>query len=159
MKELASSYSKIFIILLLSFIGLPQLSAQVQPTPIQDIDSLIQVEPKPMLILLSTDWCQYCQMQKMQIRKNEAFLKNKHNFYYSEFDAETKQEIIFNGIAFNYKPTGIHIGTHTLAEYLNGDQQLVYPTWVILDPHYNILFRHQGVLLPKEIKKLMEILQ
>lgn len=159
MKELASVYRQIFAYILLSLTFWSNASAQIKPISIELVDSILQVEAKPMLILLSTDWCQYCQMQKAQIRKNKAFLRNAHRFHYIEFDAGSKKDIVFNTKSYAYQPTGINIGTHELAVHLNGDDHLVYPTWVIMNSNYDILFRNKGVLLPKNIDKLMEILK
>lgn len=132
---------------------------QVKPIDIHQLDSIMQVEPKPVLILLSTTWCQYCQMQKQQIRKNKTFKKNQSLFYYVEFDAESKESILFNGKAYNYQPRGANIGTHELSFALNGSDKLVYPTWVLLNEQYQPQFRNQGLLVPKQVGELLEALR
>lgn len=130
--------------------------AQIAPSAISKVDSLMALEPKPILILLSTDWCQYCRMQKSQIRKNEDFLEKADLFYYVEFDAESEEIIPFQGKDYVFKPTGKNTGTHELARALNGPGTLAYPTWVLLDRNYQVLFRHGGVLTPNQFKELLD---
>lgn len=156
MTELVKSlfFSLIAIVFLIPIAGYTQ---QVKPTLIADIDSLMSKEAKPILILLSTDWCQYCQMQKIQLRKNKAFIKNLNQYYYIEFDAEQKAPVVFNGKEYVYKPTGAKVGIHQLAQMLNGPDPLSFPKWVVLSPTYEVLFRHNGVLLPNEVDKLVAL--
>lgn len=131
--------------------------AQLIPADIAKVDSLMAQEAKPILVLLSTDWCQYCQMQKNQIRKNKDFAAKANLFYYAEFDAESKENVLFQGKEYAFKPTGKNTGTHELARALNGPGTLAFPTWVLLDRNYQVLFRHGGVLTPDQLKELLEV--
>lgn len=131
-------------------------NAQINPVDIEKVDSLMAQQAKPILILLSTDWCQYCRMQKKQLRKNKDFAKKADLFYYVEFDAESKGEISFQGRGYTFKPTGKNTGTHELARTLNGPGTLAFPTWVLLDKNYQVLFRHGGVLTPNQLKELLD---
>ncbi len=133
--------------------------AQTTPFSIIQVDSLLKQTPKPVLILLSTDWCQYCQMQKQQLRKNKKFEEKSALFYYVEFDAESKEPIRFQEKDYVYKPTGANIGTHELALALNGPHRLAYPTWILLDKNYQVLFRHGGVLPPAQLEELLDTLE
>ncbi len=131
-------------------------NAQINPVGIEKVDSLMTQHAKPILILLSTDWCQYCRMQKNQLRKNKDFAKKADLFYYVEFDAESKDDILFQGKSYTFKPTGKNTGTHELARTLNGPGTLAFPSWVLLDRNYQVLFRHGGVLTPIQLKKLLD---
>ncbi|TDQ75743.1 thioredoxin family protein [Sphingobacterium yanglingense] len=150
----------IFILLTVSGLLTVVIShAQTKPTSITKVDSLLANEPKPVLILLSTDWCQYCQMQKQQVLKNKKFMEKSNLFYYVEFDAESKQTIRFQEKDYAYKPTGANIGTHELALTLNGPHKLAYPTWILLDKDYQVVFRHGGVLPPAQLEELLDTLE
>ncbi|MGO3109525.1 MAG: thioredoxin family protein [Sphingobacterium sp.] len=133
-------------------------TAQLKTFSIEDVDSLMLDKQKPILILLSTDWCKYCQMQKKQIEKNNDFL-NQNNFYYVIFNAESKDAIVFQQRTFHYKPTGLSSGIHELAVALNGSEKVAFPTWVLLDTKYQVLFRYNGVLKPLEIKELLKAIK
>lgn len=133
--------------------------AQISPIPVERVDSLMAVNPKPMLFLISTAWCQYCHLQKQQIRKNDTFTQNAEHFYFVELNAEQKETLTFNGKNYVHKPTGINIGIHELALSLNTSQQISYPTWVLLDEQYKPLFKHNGVLNKLQLNALLIAIQ
>lgn len=149
--------SHIRALLLISVLFVADTSlSQIKPISIAAVDSILAKDPKPVLILLSTEWCQYCQMQKKQVRKNKKFMEKGNLFHYVEFDAESKQTIRFGGREYVYKPTGAGVGTHEFALTWNGDHKLVYPTWILLDRNQKVLFRHGGVLLPEQMNDLLD---
>lgn len=95
-------------------------------------------------------------MQKVQIQKNNIIKQSTSSFYYVEFDAESRHIVNFNGITYAFKPSGKNIGIHELAHELNGGKKMTFPTWIVLSSDYQVLFSHQGVLLPREINKLVK---
>ena len=129
--------------------------AQLKLTTIGSVDSAMNVDEKPLVMLLSTRWCGYCQMQKAQLRKNKNFIKAANHFYYVEFDAESDKNIHFHGNEYQTKSSGGAKGIHQLAKALNGSERVAFPTWVLLDKNYQVLFRHSGVLLPKQMNELI----
>lgn len=149
----------IFLLLTIALLSIGSYcSAQVNSLPIIKVDSSMQVIAKPVLILLSTDWCKYCQMQKVQLRKNKRFQEKVKQIYYVEFNAEDKEEISFNGQSYHYKATGVETGIHELAVALNGKEGLSFPTWVLLDCKYQVLFRYSGVMSEKQLNEILEYL-
>lgn len=142
-----------FIVLFVCLSG--AVRAQLSALPVERVDSVMAEQPKPLLILLSTDWCQYCRLQKHQLAKNEEFLGKRNLFHYVEFDAETKDPIQFDGQQYVFKPTGNKTGIHELAVALNGEGTIAFPTWVLLDQEFNPLFRHKGALAPNQIQELI----
>lgn len=129
---------------------------QVRTISIGELTDSLRLHPKPMLILLSTDWCTFCQMQKAQLQKDRHFTKLLDFYYYVEFDAESTEEIQFNGETYHHRNTGIKTGTHDLAVALGQtDKGLSYPTWVLMDTDFNIVFRYGGALRPKELLAIM----
>lgn len=134
-------------------------SAQIIPVPIAKVDSLMKTEPKPILLLISTDWCQYCAMQKQQIQKNKQFAEQHHQFYFVDFNAESRDKVVFQGREYKFIPRGINLGTHELAIALNGSDQISYPTWILLDAAYNPLFRQPGLLNPAQLNQLLLVME
>ncbi|WP_144243383.1 thioredoxin family protein [Sphingobacterium sp. ML3W] len=145
----------ILMVLLLGSI----VTAQTKSYTIEDIDSVMLVEKKPILILLSTDWCKYCQMQKKQLEKNKVFLKQTDNFYYVIFNAERKDSIVFHNESFQYKPKGLSSGIHELALALNGSENIAFPTWIMLDSNYQVVLRNSGMLRSVQIQELLEAIE
>lgn len=130
--------------------------SQVQVFNINQIDSLMQLKAKPILMLLSTDWCSYCKVQKQLVQKSEVFKKQASNFYYSEFDAESFDAIIFNKTQFKSNNKKKRKTTHELAMALNGNNKPVYPMWILLDENYRIIYKYSGFLKPKFLDELVE---
>lgn len=153
-----------FYILLSSFFGMILLdssavSAQGRPLDFKHLQDSMRVQPKPVLLLLSTDWCVYCKMQKFQIRRNKKLEKSSSHFYYAELNAESKEPLMFKGRTYRFLPNGESAGVHELAVALgkhNGT--LAYPTWVVMDKNLNILYRHSGVLNAHDLQRVAESL-
>ena len=133
-------------------------TAQVKALPIEKVDNSMRTLAKPVLILLTTDWCKYCQLQKEQLRNNKDFQAKTENVYYVEFDAERKENITFHEHRYGYKATGVSTGIHDLAVALSGDRGVSFPAWVLLDKDYQVLFRHNGILAPQQLKELLNSL-
>jgi len=127
--------------------------------PIELLNDSMKVHPKPILILVSTNWCKYCQMQKAQLLKNQGFIDAKAWFYYSELDAEAKEDIYFNDQIYQYKNSGDARGIHELAVALADKKEgLSYPLWIIVDENYKVLIRRYGLLTRDELKVIIEAL-
>jgi len=143
-------------LLLLMFLASAHGSrGQVNTIPIDELTDSVRLHPKPSLILISTSWCLYCRMQKAQLKKNKDFQSASTNFYFSELDAETAEPITFNDTTYGFQRTGVDIGTHELAYALgNIHNRLAFPTWVLIDEHFNVLFKYPGVLDKTSLAKL-----
>lgn len=138
-------------------LGVSAAAAQVKPIPIDELADSMRLHPKPALILISTDWCTYCQMQKAQLKKNKRFQAASTRFHFSEFDAETREPIAFNDTTYHFNATGVSSGTHELAHALGSTANgLVFPTWVVVNNKSEILFKHPGVLGPDALEALVE---
>lgn len=134
-------------------------TAQTGSLAIEDVDSLMRIEKKPLLVLLSAEWCKYCQMQKSQLCKNKVFTKKAESFYYVVFNAESKEDISFNRQTYRYKPAGVSNGIHELATALNGSEQVAFPTWVLLGKDYRMLFKYDGLLTRQQMGELLKAIE
>lgn len=130
--------------------------SQVKVLDLSQVDSLMKIQSKPILVLLSTDWCSYCKVQKQLVQKNEKFNAKASTFYYVEFDAESNQTIIFNNKNFKSTNKKNRKQTHELALFLFENSKPVYPTWLLLDSEYKVKFKHHGFLKPKFLDELVE---
>lgn len=135
------------------------VSAQGSPLDFKHLQDSMRARPKPVLLLLSTDWCVYCKMQKFQIQKSKKFRKSSNHLYYAELNAESKEPLMFKGRTYRFLPNGESSGVHELAVALgkhNGT--LAYPTWVVMDKNLTILYRHSGVLNAHDLQRVAESL-
>jgi len=113
----------------------------------------MQNNPKPVLLMLHTDWCSYCALQKTQISKR------KHQWdgvYLASFDAESKDEVEFGGKTYSYIPQGNKTGTHALALKLMEGRAKGYPNWILLDEKMNLLDSYAGYLKLKELDVIVK---
>ncbi len=90
-------------------------------------------QPKKIYIDLYTDWCGWCKkMDASTFVDPEVVKYMNENFHAIKFNAEQKEDIVFNDHTFSYSGTSGRRGVHQLAySLLNG--RLGYPSFVILD--------------------------
>lgn len=148
------------LLLLLAFACVAQLTAspRLSVYTFAEIDSLQKIEKRNVLVFIRTDWCRYCQsMEHAAFKDKEIIGLLNEQFWFADLNAEERQDIVFNGHLFQYKPTGNNTGIHELAEQLgtiNG--QLSYPALCILDPDYKITFQYNQYLLPRDLLKVLK---
>ncbi len=89
-------------------------------------------EPKKLFIDMYTDWCGWCKKMDKTTFRDEKVVKyiNEH-FYPVKFDAEQKEEIIYDGHSFKFVNSG-RKGYHQLAAALL-DGRMGYPSYVYMD--------------------------
>ncbi|UWX58964.1 redoxin domain-containing protein [Chryseobacterium oranimense] len=134
--------------------------SQMKTGTFSDLETLMEKDPKPVIIHLYTDWCSVCKMEKKALN-NDKEITNiiNANYYLINFEAEkTKEKIKFQGKEFGYIPNG-NSGIHelTLALSKNKDQP-VYPLWIVLDKDQKLVYYHEGLWMLENMKqKLLEI--
>jgi thioredoxin-related protein len=130
--------------------------AQVKPITFEELEI---AEPRPVLVMIMTNWCKYCHAMKNNIVKNKEVSDLINNTYHLLFlDAEERSDIVFKGKVFKYRPSGSNTGIHELALDLGMIRvQISYPTLTILDEKKNIIFQKDGYLKPKELLYLLKL--
>lgn len=142
------------LIYILFFIPLFSL-AQLQNYSFEAVADLQQKAPKNTMVFIHTAWCQYCNaMKKTTLRNKKVIEKLNKNYYFIDFNAETKTEIVFNGKVYKYHPRGRNIGTHELAEYFQEQvKEDAYPLILILNPENQIVFHYSGFIRSQDLLK------
>ena len=148
--------SLLFFALIL-FLGMNNLNAQINKFKFDDIDSLENIEHKPIFIFIHTNWCKYCLAMKQSTFKNPEIINQINSkFYFIELNAEEKSNINFNKKEYFFKHSGVNSGIHELAEKLAIiENEISYPTICIIDEKYNIVFRQAGFISTKEMNYLL----
>jgi len=88
--------------------------------------------PKKIVIDVYTDWCGWCKRMDATTFKDpkvEAYIAE--NFYAVKFNAEQREDIVYDGNTFSYQKNGRR-GVHGLAASLL-DNRLSYPSVVYLN--------------------------
>jgi len=93
---------------------------------------LSKTEPRKIMIDLYTEWCGWCKRMDEDTFEDEDIANYLNAYYYNvKFDAEYKDDIVFNGRTYKFIKNGRR-GYHELAaELANG--RLSFPTTVFLD--------------------------
>ena len=133
----------------------------LQTTTFAALDSLMQTEKRKVLVFLKTTWCSYCENMELTSFENEQVIKLlDDSYYYIPFDAEQRNPVHFMGKTYNFLPNGRNSGVHELAQTIgtiNG--QLAYPTIVVLNEDYAIIFQHNSFLSGEELLQILKSLK
>lgn len=137
-----------------------RVTAFAVPLDTVAIDQLAILQTKeirPVLVIIGTKWCKYCNAMKASLQNKELKKIMNDGYYFVEVDGEEQRTIKFNNHTFYYKPTGASTGVHELAAYLGRDEKrsLSFPTICILNSKNEVLFRYHGFLRSKELSRLL----
>lgn len=96
-----------------------------------EVQVAMKKEPRKIFVDVYTDWCGWCKVMDKKTFSNTEVIKymNKH-FYAVKFNAETPQEIMFQGSTY-----GMEGKTNKLAVQLMNNN-LSYPTIVIMEENF-----------------------
>ena len=144
---------RLYILFLLLPVSL--MAADTSRIRLEQLPALLEKTPKPVVIIVSANWCSYCSLQEEIIRRDTALQRLlKENYYTIRFDAESREPVSFNGKLFRFIPAGANSGVHELASTLLS-RNTGYPGWVILDPKLVTRFRHNGLLAKKQLRRIL----
>ena len=148
--------------IIIFFLGMTSSGfCQLQNRTFEEIEALQQIQNRKTIIFIHTDWCQYCQRMKSTTFKNNEIMESLNsNFYFIDFNAEEKRDIIFNTQTFKYQPTGNNVGVHELALQLGAiNNQIIYPVLCVLNEKNEIILQYNNFLSPSDLKLLLEKLK
>ncbi|MBV6645203.1 MAG: DUF255 domain-containing protein [Cyclobacteriaceae bacterium] len=104
-----------------------------------------KTEPRKILVDIYTDWCGWCKkMDKESYSKIEISNYLNEKFYAVKFNAEQREEVVFDGHTFKFVARGRR-GYHELAAALTNNS-LSYPTTVFMDEEQRIIQPVPGYL-------------
>jgi thioredoxin-related protein len=128
--------------------------AQVEWITIEDAQKRMESEPRKIFVDVMTDWCVWCKkMDKSTFQKKEIADYLNANFYPVKFDAEQKEDIVFNDQLYQYVKMGKK-GYHEFAySILKG--MLSYPSIVFIDENLEVIQPIEGYRGPKEFSMII----
>ncbi len=146
------------IVLLISLTSLsPKGESKVEWLTFEEAMELHKDQPKKLLIDLYTDWCGWCKVMDRETYSNEVLSSYINtNFYPVKFNAEQKEEVVFDGHTFKFIPSGRR-GVHELAAALTRNQ-LSYPTTVFMDEELRIIQPIAGYLKPQQMEPILKFI-
>lgn len=153
----------VHIILLLS-IGfwdevMPQEREKIRWITFEQLSDSLDIAPKPVLISFHTEWCAYCKKMHREVFTNPEIAKIVNDKYYAvQFDAESRDTILFDGQVFvNKEYSGSKNGFHEIARLL-GDRngKFTVPVTLIMDENFAVRHRRFEYLGSKKLKALLD---
>lgn len=138
-------------------ISSPNVKSQPRSIAFGELEELQANHPKPVVVLIMTNWCKYCHAMKNSMLKNKEITDVLSKEYYLIFmNAEDVRDIVYRGKKYKFKPTGSKTGVHELAEQLatiNG--RVSYPALCFLNADNEIIYQYDGYLNSKALLALL----
>lgn len=146
--------SIIFLILCaFSFKSFSQASPEgIKWVSISEAEKLAKDEPRKIIVDVYTDWCGWCKRMEASTYKDPKIVEyiNK-NFYAVKFNAESKNEITFQGKTYTYDPLR---RTNGLCAILLGNSN-GYPTTTFLNDKLEVLSVVPGYQNTETMRKII----
>lgn len=116
-----------------------------------------KTEKRKIFIDVYTDWCGWCKVMDKNTfsEANVAKILNE-DFYPVKFDAEQRENVVFNGTTFKFVASG-NSGYHELAAALLNNK-LSYPTVVFLDEEFRMIQPLAGYMKPEEFHRIVQFI-
>ena len=113
-----------------------------------------QKEKKKLLVDVYTDWCGWCKrMDKATFQQPHIAKYVNDNYYAIKFNAEQKEEIVFNGRTYKFVKNGRRGYNELAAEITRG--RLSFPTVVFLDENLNVIQPVPGYKDPDQFEQII----
>ena len=148
------------MVLLWIYFPLNEIYAQkLETQKIEDLPKLQSQERRPVLILLTAEWCTYYQNIELTSFQEEEVVKTLNTHFYTViFDMESIYPVFLYGQEFKYKSTVLDTGIHEFAELIGTiDGMLSTPTFVVFDNNLRIKYQYNGYLDKTEIMELIKL--
>ncbi len=131
----------------------PNPPAKVNWMSFEKVASLMKDNPKKVYVDMYTGWCHWCKVMDQKTLSNSKVVKYlNENFYCIKFNAESKRDVKYNGIVYNYDKKK---RAHELAiELMNG--RLSFPTSVFLEENFKQAQPVPGYLKVSDMEMILK---
>jgi thioredoxin-related protein len=156
---------KRYLIILLSVVSITACAQKKKKeegpdvwTNIEEAQKKNAEKPKKIMIDAFTDWCGWCKkmdastFQDPEIKKYLA-----EHFYPVKLDAETPEDITFNGTTYKNQNPGKSRSAHDFALMIMNNRPS-YPTLIFIDEKLNIITPVAGYLEAKDLEPILHFI-
>ena len=117
-----------------------------------EIQQLMEQQPKPIIIDIYTDWCIYCKKIDASTYKNDSVCQYmKDHFYRFKFNGESKDTLMWHNKKFGFNKI---YKVHNFVQYVS-QGAIVFPTTVVITPDGQP-YANGGMLNVKEMETLLK---
>ena len=137
--------------------SIDSIKSELQFVQFEKLEDLINQQPKPIVVFLHAEWCQFCRNMEQTTFKNQEVIETlNRDYYFVSFNGEQKEDVSFRGKTFKYQPNGRNSGLHELAQGLGTiDNSISYPTIAILNTEFEIVFQYGSFLDADELNEIL----
>jgi thioredoxin-related protein len=114
----------------------------------------MKTQKRKIFVDIYTDWCGWCKKMDQSTFSDKNIVKYiNENYYAIHFDAEQKNDVIWNGKTYKFVAQG-NRGYHELAaEWMGG--RMSYPTTIYTDENYGLIQAIPGYLETEKFDKII----
>jgi len=147
---------KLFLLCATLFFSFTLLAQEAQTSKInwlsfEEAMAKMEAEKRKIFIDVYTDWCGWCKKMDASTFIDPTVVEYMNQKYYAvKLDAEMKDTLMFNGMAFINPSPGGKRSTHTFAASLL-DSKMSYPSFVILDENFTRVHVLAGYKKPEAL--------
>lgn len=129
------------------------VNAKAQDNLNINIDELIQLHQKPVILFFSADYCHYCTWMKKTTFSKKNNQKLNDQFLFIEINEQFRGEVLFKNERFIPQ----HQKTHPfILNYARINEQLAYPTTLVIHQNKEIIFKESGFINRKTFLQLVK---
>ena len=133
---------------------------QIDWLSFEQLDVKLKEEPKPVFIYFYADWCAYCKKMDRHAFKDQKVIQLlAKDFYAVKMNAETKDEIVFDGAIFINDEVETHRNpTHQLAKLFASRKNEAFslPALILLNKNFKVIDRKFTYLTSSKMLEFLE---
>lgn len=154
-------YKSIFLLL---FFGVTLVSSaqdrEIHWLTFEQLEDSLALAPKKVFINFYADWCAYCKKMDAAAYKDPSVIAIMNTAYYAvKMNAESTDEISFDGQLFKNKQLGINRNpVHEIPLLLASREGMSFslPAMVVLDESFTVTDRYFEYLSPRRLEAILK---